>query len=938
MNIERWIYALKMRLRSVFQREGADRELDEELGYHVEMKTEENMAKGMTRDQARRAALIDAGGIDQAKEKCRETRGVNWINDLAQDLRFGLRMMRNNPGFTAVAVLTLALGIGANTAIFSVIDAVMLKTLPVRNPQQLALLDWTSHADPDTLVQSLSGWWTHDGTGGMTCTSFSYPIYEQIAARNQVFSSLTAVAGNGSELNVSYNGQPGRADGQLVSGTFFSTLGVQPVIGRALGPDDDRAEASPAAVISYGYWQQRFGGDSGIAGRAINVNGLTLTIVGVSAAGFYGIQPGRAVDVWLPLHLQPQVEPRWSPAPRVAPNNAMSIPVSLFDSHDDWWVLLIGRLKQGTSDAQASADLGVILQQAIAGDVTPSTKAESIPHAGLMEGSRGLDYSRRRFSKPLFVLMIVVGLVLLIACINIASLLLVRGTSRQKEIAVRLAVGARRTRLVRQLLTESVLLAGFGGVAGLVLAFWGTDLLMILIQSGNESLHLNVAPDLRVFGFTAAASALAGVLFGLSPALRATRVELTPSLKESAGETAAMARGRTRLRLQLSGALVVAQVSLSLVLLVGAGLFVRTLANLEHVDAGFDEQNLLLFGIDPTQDGYKGERLTEFYRQLTQRIEALPGVRGVSVSRSTLIGGGGNFQLLRIQGYTPKHGEPSGAAVNWVGPKFLETLGIPLVLGREINEGDTATGPRVAVVNEQFARQFFGGGDPIGRRFTRGLSKDEIEIVGMTRNSKFFDLRGDAPATLYLPWVQYPDLNGAMHFEVRTAGNPTALVGEVRRVAQDMDGNLALYGVKSQMEQVDQSLFQERLFAQLTSFFGALAAVLASIGLYGLMAFAVSRRTREIGIRMALGASRREIAQMVMRETFALLGVGIAIGIAAALGASRLIASLLYGVAPTDPYTCIAVSFLLAIVALLACYVPARRAMCIDPMSALRHE
>jgi len=937
MRPEHWLFTIPLRLRSLFRWTQADQELDDELRDHLERKTEEYIAQGMRQEEAHRRARLDLEGIEQTKEKCRDARRVNWIQDFIQDLHFGLRMLRKSPGFTAVAVLTLALGIGANTAIFSLINAVMLETLPVKNPQQLVLLDWTSGAWPEDIVKGLAGTWYKEKSGRATSTSFPYAIYDDICARNQTFSSLAAFAGNGSQLNVGYKGQPGRADGELVSGTFFSTLGVPPILGRLFTVDDDRLGASPAAVISYVYWEQRFGRDPGVIGKTLTINSVPFTIIGVSASGFFGVEPGRSVDIWVPLHTQPQVEPSWSPVQPDSGKPSASNSNYLFEARDGWWVVIIGRLMPAVDQQQARTALEVTLQQSMAPQVKSATKPQTIPHIGLESASKGLDYLRKEFSKPLFILMTVAGLVLLIACANVANLLLARSKSRQKEISVRLAIGARRGRLVRQLLTEGLLLAALGGAASVILAFWGTNMLVAFMASGRWPISLSVSPDLRVFGFAATVSMLSGILFGLSPALRSTQVDLTPALKESPGDMSPGARGKSGIRLGLAEGLIVTQVSLSLVLLVGAGLFVRTLTSLQSVNLGFNEHNLLLFSIDPTQDGYSGQRLANFYQDLMRRLESLPGVRSVSLSHSTLIGGGGNWQMLHIGGYVPKSGEEVGAAVNWIGQNFFETLGIPVVLGRSVTEGDTESAPKVVVVNERFVRQFLGAGNPIGRRIGLGdKGGQDVEIVGVVADTKYFDLREDAPETIYLPWQQYP--NGAMNFEVRTLQNPMELTAAVRQVAQNMDRNLALYDVRSQVEQISKTLSQERLFARLTSFFGALAMLLACVGIYGVMGFAVTRRTREIGIRMALGASRSEIANMVLRETLALVGIGMILGIIVALGASRLVASMLYGIKPDNPLTIAIAALLMVAAALLAAYFPVRRAASVDPMVALRYE
>jgi predicted permease len=862
------------------------------------------------------------------------------MRTLLQDLKYGSRMLAKSPALTAVAVLSLALGIGANTAIFSLIDAVLLKMLPVQDPQQLLLLDWASKGWPEDLMNSLSGNMNQDKSGRTTSTSFSYAAYEQIRDRNQVFASVLGLAGNGSELNVGYNRQPGRADGELVSGTFFSTLGVQPILGRPISPDDDQPGASPVAVLSYGYWERRFGRDPAMVGRSITVNSVPVTIIGVAPPEFYGVQPGRAVEVWLPLHTQPQVEPSWSPGPEQGPKAGPT--KSLFEARDNWWVLIMGRLKPGVTESQAHAEAEVVFRQGLSSQIKPTTKPETIPAVELEPASKGLDALRGEFSKPLFILMTVVGLVLLIACANVANLLLARATARQKEIAVRLAIGARRGRVIRQLLTESVLLAALGGFLGLVLAFWTTDVLVAFMSSGRESFRLSVSPDPRVLAFTAAVSVLTGILFGLAPALRGTRLELTPALKESPGSLSGVTQGKRSLRLGLGKTLIMAQVSLSLLLLIGAGLFVRTLTNLENVNAGFDQRNLLLFGIDPTQDGYKGQGLADFYQELSRRIEALPGVRSVTMSMSRLIGGGMSIEGLAIQGYTPKPGEKQGeleAHFNRVGPGFFETLGIPLVLGRTIGGGDTDAAPKVAVVNQTFARKYLSGGSPVGRRFGgEEKSSGDIEVVGVVGDAKYADLRREVPPTFYVPCFQDVKWLGGLSFEVRTAGNPMMMAPAVRHVAQDLDPNLALFQVRSQVEQTNMTLFQERLFARLTSFFGLLAALLACIGVYGVMAFAAGKRTREIGIRMALGADRGSILVMVLKETAVLLAVGIVVGIVLALEASRLISTLLFGLKPTDPLTIAVAALLMVAAAAFAGYVPARRASRVDPMVALRYE
>ncbi len=937
---------LLSKLTGIFRKARLEQQLDEDVRAHLEMLTEENLRKGMDPEEARYAALRQFGNVSSMKEECRETWSIHLIEELIQDIRYGLRQLRRNPGFTAVAIITLALGIGANTAIFSLVDAVMLKMLPVSNPRQLVVLNWAAHGGPP---HGPRGYWIwgglrRDKSGRVASSVFSYPFFRQVSARNQVFSNVAAVSGRHNELVLSYKGVSGRADGELVSGAFFSTLGISPMVGRLLLSDDDRPGASPVAVLSYGYWERRFGKDKGVLGRKIELNNVPFTIVGVSPPEFYGIQPGRAVDVWLPLHTQPQVEPSWSPSPPPQASGIAGRPQSvgsLFHANDHWWVMVLGRLKPRVSEQEAQANLNVLFQQSVATAEKPRLNPRPAPLLGIESLSRGLNDLRREFSKSLFVLMTLVGLILLIACANVANLLLARAASRGGETAVRLALGAGRWRLVRQFLTESVLLATLGGLAGMVFAFWATSLIVALLGGGGTAPWLNVTPDSRVLGFSVGVSILVGILFGLSPALRNTRVDLTPVLKEGSRSSLRLRSSGGTLSLLPGGGLVLAQVAISLLLLAGAGLFVRTLSNLENVRVGFDRNNLLLFGINPTQDGYKGERLAEFYQELMQKLHALPGVVSVTMSKYTLISGESDTQGIHLQGFKPHlgHNPATMVQMNRVGPQFFATMRIPLVLGRTINQGDTEGASKVAVVNQQFVRRYLDGRNPIGRRFgIRGLRSADIEIVGVVADAKYAHLRGQPPPTIYVPCLQDVGLLGSMHFDLRSSGNPAKLESAVRRVAESLDPKAPLYDLQTEIEQINERLSQERMFAQLTSFFGLAALLLACVGIYGSLSFSVAQRSHEIGIRMALGAEKSDVLKMVVGQGLKLTLIGVAIGIAGALALTRFLSSLLYGVKPTDPLTFIAVSLILIVVALLACYIPARRAAKVDPMVALRYE
>jgi len=926
-----WLHQIGRRWRFLFRRAEFERGMDEEMRLHLEMKAREFVAVGMSAEEARYAALRSFGNVPLLKEDSRDVWGWRWLEDLFQDLRFSARLLAKSPGFTLVVVLSLALGIGANTAIFSLIDAIMLKMLPVKNPEQLQTLNWAYHASawPEGLWHSYStGPCPHETEFTLGC-SFSYPTFEDIRAQNEVFSHVFALTGAG-PLNLSLNGHAALVQGEFVSGDYFSGLGVQALSGRTFTGDDDKPSASPVAVVSYGYWGRRFGRDPAVVGKVVTLNGVPFTIVGVTPPEFFGAEPGRSPEVWIPLRMEPLVNAaRWF-QPEKSP----------FNQRDHWWLRIMGRLKPGVSEQQARAALDVIFRQSITAGLASPPKPEKLPWIWLVPGGKGIETLRREFSKPLFVLMTVVGLVLLIACANVANLLLARATTRQKEIAVRSALGAGRRRLIRQLLTESVLLAFVGGGVGLLMAYWGTRLLVGLMTTSWLSINLDTRPDWRVLSFTTTVSVLTGLLFGLAPALQSTRVNLVPALKENPGNLVAGTRPIGKVRLGLAKGLVISQVATSLLLLIGAGLFVRTLVNLETLDVGFNRRNLLLFGIDPTLSGYKGQRLANLYRELQERLQALPGVKSVSLSQHSLISGSYNSNDISIEGYKPRLGEDMEAATLSVAPRFFETMGIPLLLGRTIGPQDNESAPKVAVINQAMARRFFPGENPVGKRFSWGDGKKgyDIEIIGVVRDAKYHQVRGEAPPTVYVPYSQKLDWLGPMHFEVRTAGDPHDWIPAVRQMMQSVEENVPLFDVKTQTEEIDETLFQERLFAKLTSFFGLLALLLACIGLYGIMAYAVVRRTNEIGIRMALGAQRSDVLGMVLGESLLLVTVGIALGLPVALAATRLLKSFLFGLTPNDPVAIVASILLMAAVAAFAGYLPARRASRVDPMVALRYE
>jgi macrolide transport system ATP-binding/permease protein len=865
----------------------------------------------------------------QAEDRDVRTRGAfSLLTDFRQDIFYGLRVLRKSPGFTAVAILTLALGIGANTAIFGLIDAVMLRSLPVRDPQHLMLFKWK--ARKGTRLHSSSSYGDcpsiYSESGASGC-SFSFPFMNEMMSQSSIFSSVGAFAGGG-RFNISGNGPASLARAQYVSGSYFETLGVRPAVGRVFQPSDDTASAAPVVELSYSYWQESFAGDSGAVGKTIYVAGKPYTIVGVADAQFTSLTPGAVQDLWLPISARRVLTDHWSPKNEDA---------------GSWWIVLVGRLKPGVSVAQAQAGISVIFRNSSThGDKPVFSDASANPEVLLIPAQSGLVGVRGRFSQPLYMLMGIVGVVLLIACANLAGLMVSRAAARQKEIAIRLAIGAGRARIVRQLLTESVTLAVLGAALGVLMAQWGSKLLATLLSQyvGRTTLALNTRIDLRVLAFTAGVAVLTGIVFGLAPALRGARVDLTPTLKEGIGKSATAGPAK---RITAGNLLVVTQVALSVVVLVGAGLLVRTLQNLRSIDPGFQIQNVLNFGVDTTLARAHGVPIDNLFRDLQSQFAALPGVQAVSYTNTILLSGSSMTTSFPAPG--KKDGTQSDSYVLPVGPNFFETLRIPMVAGRDFLPEEFAAAakergwsnektPTPAIVNELFVKKYMAGINPIGQTFG-AENHDESKsagwtIIGIVRDAKYSSLRREVPPTFYIP------SGTGGEFQIRSAMNPEAVIPSLRGIAQKLD--LPIVEVKTETQQIDELLFQERLVAQLSSFFGVLALVLASIGIYGLLSFEVARRTREIGIRMALGARQGSVVKIVVGQGFVLAVAGAIVGGTVAVSVTRYLKSLLYGVTSSDPVTLVAAFGLLVLVAFAACFVPARRATRVDPLVALRYE
>ncbi|MBO0727486.1 MAG: ABC transporter permease, partial [Blastocatellia bacterium] len=766
--------------------------------------TQEKISDGLSPEDARYAAQRAFGSVALATENSRAWWGFRMLEELLQDLNYGARMLVKQPGFTLVVVVTLALGIGANTALFSLVDAVLLKTLPVRKPEELALFKWEK--GPRGILFDHSGTNNPEpGTGLSVGTSFSVPAFEQMRAHAQTLSDLFAFASLGN-INVSVDGQAEMASGQLVSGNFHSGLGVQPALGRMIISDDDQASANPVAVISYRYWRRRFGLDPAVVGKVININGAPFTVVGVTQPQFYsGMEVGDSPDIAIPLSLAPRIDPSGETQSQMTQSWR-------------WWVKMMGRMRPGVSLEQVRADLeGVFQRSAQAGwesmpRRTQNVGSRELPRLRALPGGQGEIYLRESYEQPLRIMLIVVGLTLLVACANIANLLLSRAVTRGQEMAVRLALGAGRLRLVRQLLTESLLMAFAGSALGWMLAWLSKDLLLMWSPESGNGLDAEIHLDWRVFGFTAVVAVLTGLLFGLAPALRATRVDLNSALKENT-------RGSKGSLSVLGKSLVIAQVAVSLVLLIGAGLFIRTLHNLKSVPLGFDAENLLIFRLDPRAKGYSGEQMAPLYQRLCERIEAVPGARSATISEFATLSGAGRNGAAYAEGRASLPENEINVFQQRVRWNYLQTMGITLLAGRSFTPQDDARAPRVAVINQTMARRFFGDENPLGKRFGLGRAENsgQIEIVGVARDSRYREPRRDDTSTVYLPFPQVP--LAMTTFTVKTAGDLMPMTAAIRAAVREVDKDLPLFDVKTQTEQMDQSLAKERFFPKLIGFF-----------------------------------------------------------------------------------------------------------------------
>ena len=870
------------RLRYYFRRGKFEAELEEEMAHHAAL--------------SRKLA-----GAARIKEDSRSAWGWTFAEQLAQDLRYALRAMANNRVFTMLAVLSLALGIGANTAIFSFLDSIMLRSLPVQDPERLVRLEWTSKDYPK-LIRAFRGDSYRDGSGRYTSAVFPYPSFELFLNDNAVFESLF-IFGGGGRPSVIVRGQADNALSFYSSAGLFTALKLQAAAGRFFTEDENRPGAAPVAVLSFAYAQRQFGDIRSAIGQSITIVSVPYTIVGVTPPEFFGVNPARVPDLYLPIQ-----------------------PMGMVSSEpNSYWAQMMARLRPGVSIQQAEAALAPRFHQFVESTARSGQERIDIPALSLQKGAGGVMDLRRRYSKPLWVLMSLVGLVLALACANMSNLLLARAEARRREMAVRLSIGAGRWRVIRQLLTESLVLAGMGGALGVGFAVTGVQTLNRLLANGGASNMIPAELNWRVLAMTAALAILTGLVMGLAPALQAVRVDVMPVLKNTRAGAARLRSGL--IRFSASQALVVSQVAMTLLLLVAAGLFARTLGNLRSLDLGFNEQRLLLFDVSARQAGYSSEAATAFYRRLQQQLRELPGVRNVGVSTQALVAGEMSTFTLSIPG-VPREKSNNVSSMD-VGPGFFETMEIRLLAGRAIEERDLGRKPQSVVVNQRFVESFFPGRDPVGQTFSG------VEIVGVSQDAQYGLLQDGIPALMYRAMGPSPF---RVVFALRTSGDPQNYIGAARDALRQLDARIPLAAPRTQAGQIAQTTYRERMFAQLSSSIALLALFIASLGLYATMAHNVTRRTNEIGVRMALGAQRRRLVWMILREAGVMMALGVAIGLPVALAASRYLESFLFGLKPNDPFTMAAAAAALMAAAGLAALGPARRASRVDPMIALRHE
>jgi predicted permease len=907
------------RLKSLLRRERLDDELQEEIRTHIELRRQQLIADGMDPSEAEAAAQRAFGNVVRIREDTRAMWGFPSLDSMLQDVRYGARMLRRSPMFTAVAVLSLAVGMGAAAAVFSLADAVLIRKLPVKDPDRLFVLEWRNEGRMP--FESLTGTWNGTRTSSNS-TSFSMATYE--ALRDRATADAAFIGFASLPVNVGIDGDTESASALVASGNYFDVLGAVPAAGRLLARSDDGDDAPPVVVISHALWQRRFGSAPDAVGRVITVNTIPVSIAGIAARGFRGTMGvGDEPQVIVPLALRGRLERN--------------------DRHRSaswWWVLVMARLRPGLEPSRALPSFERIVQQSVA-EGNPVLTPADLPRLTLLPGARGLSDRRSDLLEPLQVMSLVVAIVLLVACANVANLLLSRGQARAREVAVRVAIGARRSRVVRQLLTEGLLLAIFGSTLGLLVARWMALSLMPALQ-GLPATSIDIGPDWRVFAFTAIVGSVCSILFGLVPALRSTDVRLAGTLQEHGRP---MTGGRRRPT--LAGSLVVLQVALSVLLVTSAALLIHSARNLVTVNPGFDPTNTLLLRVDPTRNGYTRERAASLYSAALEQLAAIPGVRSVSFSSSTLISGGGSSTIAALPdapalelGSVEARAFASShfAALLTVDDRFFSTMNIAILRGRSFDGSDTADGPRVAIVNRALAAQLFGHVDVVGRQFKTELRAGAplYEIVGVCADAKYTSIRRDAPPTFYLTHRQRP--LGAMTFALKTVVDPHDVVAAARDVIRQLDSALPVSDVRTQEEQIRRSVQRELLFARLAAALGGVTLALAAIGLYGLLAYAVTRRTQEIGLRMALGAERGTVRWMILRHSLMLVLAGLALGIPGALAGSRVIQSMLFGLTPSDPGAIAAATGVMLAISLAASFIPAQRAASVDPVVALRAE